>query len=1030
MPSQKRHFSWFFSNGQESNSIKIKLDISLFRLIGVKFIAMKKIYLLLIGIFLVATIAGAGVSYISSLTEKDFFLGESDNTLVITSLGSTTPLTSQVPEYLIKNLEMVPGVLACSPEVLSAGILPDKQGKIVIIRGINPSTFAAVDQRHIIVGEWFSDYSVDGQSGVLVGKKLAEFLDIATGDELVIGSTIKDATLVVKVSGIIETGTPIDEELVLPLMGAKIIGGLDPGMTTLIRVLFDASRTDKQRIRQVVNTQFEVPVKIASLDGKAIGDFFKGDFIIRVLSYTDDLVTVQQIKYNEIASFSLPFGFYFFEVISNPPSFSLVSQKIPKFVNASLAGPFLLYVEKTDEDSFISVRATLVENDLAVPGHDLTLIDEFSGETETKTSDEQGVIEFTIGKNKFITLSCTWSNIQWKRSFFVSNDTDLTVDLSTILEFSIKDALTLEPITPSSGDPVLLTLWKKEGESNYNLIHSNLRVENTSLTTLELIPGFYNLTLDHRGFARNYTFQQGFSNYRDFYLGSGLLNTHVVNNQGFAIQQALVNATDIADPAHVVQAFTDDDGSADLELQAGKNYFLSIDSGNITNRFEFFFDKSSSLSTSLDQSYPFTVTVYNGSSRENEGISGTLLEMVGGDETYKQFTDSSGEVTFYLPDQRTRTLLVHHGEKVTPLTVSVRQTPHLGIPLGNLVFNLSAITPTGYPLDGVKIEVFNNTVNGSLSLVNTTTTGGRCLIEIPIDYGIVSAITMTASFQAKNLSWSGSFKQSSRQEITFYFDYPREQAVFEFLDLEDQPVYGLLVKIVPVSSHFNFSGSTGWTNDLGQVTFSNLNPGFYQLYYFWSVSQVHDAIISPIDDNQPMIIEIRLPLISDDPRKAISDINSTLIKWPGNRQYFVADTAEYTESFFSTSLSIITVTFFSFIVIISTISFLIVASMVSFPVFQQTADLKILKRLGATNGQISLSVAVQFALAALLSSIAGVVVGNLLVFSIADLGTADIAGILLVPRFDPLSLTLIVISACLTVFIRTVMEVNKTIKNV
>jgi ABC-type lipoprotein release transport system permease subunit len=151
-------------------------------------------------------------------------------------------------------------------------------------------------------------------------------------------------------------------------------------------------------------------------------------------------------------------------------------------------------------------------------------------------------------------------------------------------------------------------------------------------------------------------------------------------------------------------------------------------------------------------------------------------------------------------------------------------------------------------------------------------------------------------------------------------------------------------------------------------------------------------------------------------------------KWPGNRQYLVADTAEFTQTFFSTTLSVITITFFSFIVIVSTVSFLTVASMVSFPIAQQVGELKILKYIGASDQQVSLAVALQFAFMALLSSVAGVIVGYLLVTSMAGLGTTNVAGVLLEPRFDPLSLIAIVISACVTVYIRTRMEVNKILK--
>ena len=71
--------------------------------------------------------------------------------------------------------------------------------------------------------------------------------------------------------------------------------------------------------------------------------------------------------------------------------------------------------------------------------------------------------------------------------------------------------------------------------------------------------------------------------------------------------------------------------------------------------------------------------------------------------------------------------------------------------------------------------------------------------------------------------------------------------------------------------------------------------------------------------------------------------------------------------------------------------------------------------------------ALQFAVIAFLSSTAGVLAGYFLVISIAELGTANLAGILLIPRFDLLYTAIIVSCACLTVFYRTFREVLKVV---
>jgi ABC-type lipoprotein release transport system permease subunit len=986
----------------------------------------------LVGIFLVAVIAGASVSYISSLNEKEFFLGEAENVLVITGLGSSTPVTSQVPEYLVTNLELIPGVVVCSPEVLTVGIINNRQDKIAVIRGVEPTIFASIDEPLIVEGVWFTGSPDAEQTGVMVGIKLADFLDIIVGDELVISSTMRDSPLLVKVSGIIETGTPIDEELILPRQQTKILAGLNPSTTTLIRVVFDNTQTDKYQVRQLVNAQFEVPVKITTLDG-SLDDYFSGSILIKVFSYTNELVTTQEIDLDDLVSFSLPFGLYFFEVGFDPPSFSFESQRVAKFVNSSLDEPLLIYVEMYDENPYISIRASLVERDLPVVNHSLTLIDMFNGEQEAVDSDDNGLVEFITEKDKLYTLNCTWSGIQWIKTFFARENTSLNVDLSTDLVFSVNNASTLEPIVVGGVDQqVMLTLLKKEGDGNFTTIFNQQPLDDTTRSVLQLTPGSYELTLEHHNFSRDYTFQQAFTSNKDFFIGNGTFSVHVSDTNGTAAQQTSVSVVDANNALWVIETLTDGSGTANLELQAGHEYIISLSKDNFTNQFEFFFDKSSSLDEVLRQSYPLEVKIYDGGTRERLGINGTLLELVRGNETYQQLTDESGRATFYLPDEETRTLLVHQEDKEIPLNVSVKETPYLEIPLGNLVFDISTLTPTSYPLSGVTIDIFNRTTSTPVLLTgNTTDLNGHCVLRLPIGFGTSNELIITASFQGHVITWEGEYNSSYFEEIAFYFEYTRNRTFFTFIDYQGQPVGDLLVKLIPVSNDYDFSGIVTRTNVTGRIAFDDLYLGYYDLYYYWGNLRWQRIVINSTGDGdeQPLIFEIELDEITRIINESQGGIDLVVNKWPGNRQYLVADTAEFTQTFFSTTLSVITITFFSFIVIVSTVSFLTVASMVSFPIAQQVGELKILKYIGASDQQVSLAVALQFAFMALLSSVAGVIVGYLLVTSMAGLGTTNVAGVLLEPRFDPLSLIAIVISACVTVYIKTRMEVNKIIKS-
>ncbi|MHA1450831.1 MAG: ABC transporter permease [Candidatus Hodarchaeales archaeon] len=279
--------------------------------------------------FLVAVIAGATVSYTSGLSTKEFFLGEAGDIFVITGQGST-PVTSLVPEYLIHNLELVPGVIATSPEVLAIGYINNRQDQLAIIRGVDPDIFLAIESPRIIDGVWFSSISGGGHSGALVGKSLASLLHLSPGDEIIISSTLTDVSLVTVITGIIETGTPIDDEIILPRAPVKMLSNAGPDSTTLIRVVFNSSITNRIEMAHLVNSQFDVPIKI-TIPGAGPSDPFADSILVKVFSYTGELITSKITGVNTSESFSLPFGLYYFEVLSTVSLSSLMAALMNPF---------------------------------------------------------------------------------------------------------------------------------------------------------------------------------------------------------------------------------------------------------------------------------------------------------------------------------------------------------------------------------------------------------------------------------------------------------------------------------------------------------------------------------------------------------------------------------------------------------------------------------------------------------------------------------------------------------------------------
>ena len=89
-----------------------------FNLSYIKIFSPRDLWLFLIGIIFVSVTSGAIGAFMLGIGTEEFFLGESENIVVVTQPGITTPFTGQVPFSLQSDIQQIPGVLAISPETL------------------------------------------------------------------------------------------------------------------------------------------------------------------------------------------------------------------------------------------------------------------------------------------------------------------------------------------------------------------------------------------------------------------------------------------------------------------------------------------------------------------------------------------------------------------------------------------------------------------------------------------------------------------------------------------------------------------------------------------------------------------------------------------------------------------------------------------------------------------------------------------------------------------------------------------------
>lgn len=172
-------------------------------------------------------------------------VGTGGNVIAVYGNVSRIPETSTVPASALPKLENLPGVLVASPEVLSPALA---NGQAVFVRGVSLPSFVALDHPALITGSW----PLANGSAVLVGSRLAANLRVEAGDSLSLASFFGGSPQQVLVSGIFQTGTSRDDEIVTSLALAQQIRGIGKDTVTLYRVEIDPSRFNSSALVTVL----------------------------------------------------------------------------------------------------------------------------------------------------------------------------------------------------------------------------------------------------------------------------------------------------------------------------------------------------------------------------------------------------------------------------------------------------------------------------------------------------------------------------------------------------------------------------------------------------------------------------------------------------------------------------------------------------------------------------------------------------------------------------------------------------------
>lgn len=166
------------------------------------------------------------------------YIGEETDVVAIHSNIGSTPLTAIVPTYLADYVRSIDGVLASSPEVIAPVSLDDHA---VFVRGISLDEFTKLNDLHLLQGELLD---MNDGYGAVVGKDLAERLNLKVGDSLLVFGVISQTYVELTVKGVFQSDSVMDDEILVPIYVGQWLRGVNYNYVSFIRVKLDYSLTN------------------------------------------------------------------------------------------------------------------------------------------------------------------------------------------------------------------------------------------------------------------------------------------------------------------------------------------------------------------------------------------------------------------------------------------------------------------------------------------------------------------------------------------------------------------------------------------------------------------------------------------------------------------------------------------------------------------------------------------------------------------------------------------------------------------
>jgi len=224
------------------------------KLFGFMYLRKRNLFIFFLIVTLISTLFSiTAFSLLGLYNGFNAYLGQGDNIIAIYSTTGSTPFTGLVPSYLAESINTLKGVLASSPEILAPCVI---KGEAVFARGAILEELSKLNPLTLLEGNLSTPTDFDS---AIVGKSLAEKLDLRPGDQILIQGTLTERYVELHVVGVYESRTPMDDEIIVPLYAGQCLRAVDYGQVTLIRVKIDRTLVTPETIYEEIAKEASQP---------------------------------------------------------------------------------------------------------------------------------------------------------------------------------------------------------------------------------------------------------------------------------------------------------------------------------------------------------------------------------------------------------------------------------------------------------------------------------------------------------------------------------------------------------------------------------------------------------------------------------------------------------------------------------------------------------------------------------------------------------------------------------------------------